>query len=83
MSKRDEMVEMSGDPDLLFMDGFDDCIIGLTTGCDGNSVVAYDGDKVVESLMGMGMTNEDAEEYYSFNIECCYVGKYTPILIRK
>lgn len=27
------------------------------------------------------MDEDEAREYYEFNIECCYVGEYTPALI--
>ena len=79
---RDELVERCGDEKLLFMDGFDDCILGLAHTFNGHPVVAYDGNRIVYSLMAKGMTEDEAEEYYSFNIECSYVGEYTPIIIR-
>ena len=81
MTIRDKLVAQCGDDQLLFMDGFDDCIIGL---CDihcQNPRVAYDVTKILKSLEAMGMGEDEAREYYEFNIECCYVGEYTPALI--
>ncbi len=39
------------DPDLLLMDGFDDCIIGVCESFGGIPVVAYDYDKLAEALV--------------------------------
>lgn len=79
---REELVERCGDENLLFMDGFDDCLLGLAHTFNGHPVVAYDGNRIVRSLMAQGMTEDEAEEFYSFNIEGCYLGEYTPIIIR-
>ena len=45
---RDELAEI--DPDLLLMDGFDDCIIGICESFGSVPVVAYDYDKVLANL---------------------------------
>jgi len=42
---RDRLAEI--DPDLLLMDGFDDCIIGICEAFGSVPVVAYDYDKVI------------------------------------
>ena len=60
MSIRDELAEI--DPDLMLMDGFDDCILGICESFGGESVVAYDYDKVIASLESQGMTYEEAVE---------------------
>ena len=74
---RDEILELWGEA--LFADGFDDCIIGFTD----EGVVAYDRVAVIETLVSEhGMTMEDAEEYYCFNIAGAYVGSKTPIFIQ-
>ena len=79
MSIRDELAEI--DPDLLLMDGFDDCIIGICESFGGESVVAYDYDKVIANLESQGMTYEEAVEYHEFNQLGAYVGERTPIFI--
>jgi hypothetical protein len=63
--------------DLLFADGFDDAILGVTV--DG--IVAYDVTKMVQICMGMGMTRDEAWDYLSFNVFGAYVGEKTPIYV--
>jgi hypothetical protein len=79
MSIRDELAEI--DPDLLLMDGFDDCIIGICESFGGESVVAYDYDRVIASLESQGMSEEEAVEYHEFNQLGAYVGERTPVFI--
>ena len=81
MSIRDELAEI--DPDLLLMDGFDDCIIGICESFGGESVVAYDYHQVIASLESQGMTYEEAVEFHEFNQAGAYVGKRTPVFIHK
>jgi hypothetical protein len=71
------------DPDLLLMDGFDDCIIGVCESFGGIPVVAYDHEKVIANLESQGMTYEEAVEYHEFNQLGAYVGKQTPVFIHR
>jgi hypothetical protein len=78
---RDELAEI--DPDLLLMDGFDDCIIGICEAFGSVPVVAYDYDRVLANLQASGMTYEEAVEYHEFNQVGAYVGERTPVFIRR
>jgi hypothetical protein len=78
---RDELAEI--DPELLLMDGFDDCIIGICEAFGSVPVVAYDYDKVLANLQASGMTYEEAVEYHEFNQAGAYVGERTPVFIRR
>ena len=69
------------DEPLLFADGFEDCLIGLADGFGGNECLAYDKSKMIAKLESEGMTNEEAHEYFDFNIGGAYVGSRTPIYI--
>jgi hypothetical protein len=62
-------------PEALFADGHDHAIMGYSS--DGR--VVYSANQIIGGLMNEGMTNEEAVEYFGFNIECAYVGEYTPI----
>jgi hypothetical protein len=81
VSIRDELAEI--DPDLLLMDGFDDCIIGICESFGGESVVAYDYDRVISQLESYGMTYEEAVEFHEFNQLGAYVGERTPVFIHR
>jgi hypothetical protein len=78
---RDRLAEI--DPDLLLMDGFDDCIIGICESFGGVPVVAYDYERVLANLQASGMTYEEAVEYHEFNQAGAYVGEQTPVFIRR
>ena len=70
--------------DALLADGFDDAIVGIGDRCGMSSVVAYDVEKIIEILQTRdGMTEEEAQEFYSFNIIGAYVGEYTPIFLTR
>ena len=60
--------------------GWDDCLIGY--GWRLNTPIAvYDRAKVMAQLVADGASEEEADEYISFNIEGAYVGEGTPLLI--
>ena len=62
-------------PEALFADGHDHAIMGYSS--DGR--VVYSADQIIGGRMNQGMTNEEAVEYFHFNIEGAYVGEFTPI----
>ena len=88
---REEVEELLVDsnPEALFLDGFDDAIIGLAERPNLGPVVAYDESKIIDILaetMEVGEGEEDdkysmAIEYYEFNIKGSWLGEGTPIII--
>jgi len=62
---------------MLVADGFDEAIIGISS----KDIYVYSIPKMVAILMHQGMTHEEAEEYFYFNIEQAYVGQHTPIYV--
>lgn len=64
--------------ELIVFDGLDDAIIGLD---DENERVVYSRDKIIIALTNDGMTEEEALEYFDYNIGCMYVGEHTPLII--
>lgn len=69
-------------PDVMTMDGYDDAIIGVVERI-GLEVVCYDLDKVIEILMKQGMNEEDAWEWYQFNMVGAWVGEKTPVFLQR
>lgn len=77
---------------LLKCDGFDDCIIGLTTQFNTITIL-YDRDKVIHKLaadfrkadkkLSKSQAYNDALDYYCFNIEGAWMGKGTPSFFTK
>jgi hypothetical protein len=73
--------EVEGTFLLLEPASMDAAIVGLVSGFGKEPVVCYDRDKVIEILMQDGMDEEEAEEFFSFNIEGAYMGAETPMFI--
>lgn len=64
----------------LLADGFEDAFIGVVRGTGRIPVVIYDEAKCIEILMSRdGMTEEEAEDYFSFNVVGSWVGEKTPV----
>ena len=67
--------------DLLFAEGFDEAILGVTYQ-QGHSVVVYDRDRCVRLLMSSeDMDLEEAEEFFEVNVMGSYFGPKTPLFV--
>jgi hypothetical protein len=77
----DELAEQN--PEALTADGFEDAIIGVTINHHHPMVVVYDYRKCVEILVSQGLTDEEAEEYLSFNTLGAYVGEHGPLYMER
>jgi hypothetical protein len=67
-------------PDALFMDGFDEAIIGIGRQYSKPALVVYDRSKCIE-ILARDMEYEEAEEYFQFNCECAWFGEHTPLIV--
>ena len=69
------------DSEILIADGFDEAIIGYVerfNGENGHQTYAlYDKAKVID-ILKKDMSEEEAIEYYAYNIIGAYMGEYTP-----
>lgn len=70
---------MEIDEETMFADGFENAFIGLGTRA-GKQVAVYDKQKILEQL-ATEMTEQEAIEYYEFNIESANIGERTPIFV--
>ena len=66
---------------LVLATGFEEAVIGISERCGAPSLVAYDADKCIQILIDQGMTDEEAVEYFGYNVVGSYVGERTPIFI--
>lgn len=63
-------------PEAKLADGFNDSILGYDT----KGRVIYSVNSILDTLVNRdGMDYDEAQEYFGFNIECAYIGEYTPI----
>ena len=74
--------EIFPEENFLKADGFDDCIIGVSERFGQEAILVYDKDKIIKSLM-KDMTEEEALEYFDFNIIGAWVGDKTPAFITR
>ena len=66
----------------MFIDGFDMAIMGITEVDEGYKV-CYDIGRILELLvLEHDMDEQEAIEYYDFNIGGAYVGPLTPIFVQ-
>ena len=94
---REEVEELLADsnPEALFMDGFDDAIIGIAEWPNLGPIVAYDEEKIIDILIAQMEPDLDdldgrdefdvkvemAFDYYGYNIKSTWMGENTPIII--
>ena len=73
---KNEIIEDYDGEELMFLPSEFDCaIMGIY---DNKATVIYSEQKIIEVLT-IDMSEEDALEYYEYNIKCAYVGEKTPI----
>jgi hypothetical protein len=80
---RDEIAEYNEDLMMLEPSYFDKAIVGVVTNMT-HEAVCYDVSKIIKILMKEDkMTEEEAREYFDFNIMGSWVGPHTPVYLEK
>jgi hypothetical protein len=69
--------------DALTADGFEDAYLGYVVNHHRRPVAVYDYDLCRECLTRDGMTDEEAEDYLSFNVLGAYVGEDGPLFVQR
>jgi hypothetical protein len=68
---------------MLYVDGHEDALVGTGVMFGRQDVAVYSSKKIIEKLMERdGMTGEEAEEFFDFNILGSYNGPGMPLFIR-
>jgi hypothetical protein len=75
---RDEINELA--EGAILLDGFDDCIIGITEEFGNGPRILYSKEKIINKLME-DMSEEESLEYFDFNIIGGYFGEQNPIFL--
>jgi hypothetical protein len=83
MKNVSEFIEncLHDDEQVLLADGFEDAFIGIGRQF-GKPIAIYERSKCIEILME-DMSQDDAEEYFQFNVEGAFVGDKTPIFLER
>jgi hypothetical protein len=79
-----DQIEYQELEEILLADGHDHAIIGLVDLDFGKrTVVAYSTRLIIEGLMNRdGMSWEEAQEFFDFNIKGAWVGPNTPVFVQ-
>lgn len=65
----------------IILDGLDDAIVGIVEDFHGSRVL-YSRHKILEILQQRDlMTEQEAEEFYDFNIKGLYAGEQNPVFL--
>jgi hypothetical protein len=65
--------------EILLADGFEAALIGVVERCGMYPTALYDKDKCIGILVARdGMTQDEAEEFFEFNVLGAWVGAGTP-----
>ena len=78
MNTLEQIIERFSDEEFLKADGLDKAVVGVVP---KTMQLVYDINKVIQILVHDGMDEDDAVEYFEFNIEGAYVGEKTPVFI--
>jgi hypothetical protein len=78
-----DVLEYRYGEELMFMDGFDDCIEGVVERIGQPNIICYDKARVIAKSMEDGMEYDEAEDYFNYNQLGAYVGETTPCFLTK
>ena len=65
-------------PGVPYPTGLESCVLGYVEVFGKSPVILLDREAVIKTYMKDGMSEEDAEEYFEFNVLGAYVGEDTP-----
>lgn len=69
-------------PKALWPDGFEDAYIGQARRCGQPTLASFSVSKCIKILMDRdGMTYEEADEFFEFNVSGAWTGEGTPVWI--
>lgn len=78
----DDLLSQFTEDELVRMDGYDDCIVGIVEQYGRSPILCYDKSKVIQKLMADGIeSEEEAQEFWEFNQVGAWVGEYTPCFV--
>ena len=69
--------------ELIKMDGYDDCIVGVVERAGQEPILCYDKEKVLCKLESQDMDRDEAEEFFYYNQIGAWMGDSTPCFLSK
>lgn len=68
---------------MIKLDGYDDCVMGVCHRYGQPDILVYDLKKVIKRLQKQGMSEEEALEWYDYNMIGAWVGDETPAFVTR
>lgn len=68
-------------PEAVLFDNMDVALIGIGYVGHHDPVAVYSKAKIYEKLLADGLSQEDAEEYFSGKFTNAWAGEYTPVIL--
>ena len=77
-SRIDDILEQYPDEEFVILDGLDSAVVGIDA---GEYRLIYSVQLIIKKLMKGGMSEDDAQEWFAYNILGAYMGPKTPIYL--
>lgn len=77
----DWVSERFPDSEILIADGFEEAFLGVADQFT-LPIAVFDREKCIE-ILSRSMSEEEAEEYFDFNVQGAYVGEHTPAFLTR
>lgn len=74
-------IKINEQDELMCMDGYDDCIVGIVEQFGKPPILCYNKLLVIQKMIDDGASYEEAEEYFEYNQIGAYVGEFTPCFL--
>ena len=74
-------IKINEQDELMCMDGYDDCIVGIVEQVGKPPILCYNKLLVIQKMIDDGSSYEEAEEYFEYNQIGAYVGEFTPCFL--
>lgn len=83
----DRILEFAERPDLegaILLTGWEDCIAGVFENLNGEKVVVYSVEKIIDTMTERdGLKVDEAWEHFYFNVHGAFLGPRTPVFIHQ
>lgn len=77
-SRIDDILEQYPDEEFVILDGLDSAVVGI----DANELrLIYSVQLIIKKLVKQGLSEQDAHEWFAYNILGAHMGPKTPIYL--
>lgn len=82
MSRDDRLEHLREEnPEALLLDGFEAAYLGNVRRCGEHPLACYSVRRCLDVLVAQGMTLDEADEHFAFNVIGAWMGPNTPVFL--